>query len=79
MESDADPVLDPPHELGIRWSRRRRKVARPGLSVDRQQAAEGKLEPGTVAPGADRVGESDGLRATLEPEASKGVGHEPFS
>jgi hypothetical protein len=43
MEPNADPVLDPAHELGIRCSRRRRKVTRPGLSVDRQQAAEGEL------------------------------------
>jgi hypothetical protein len=66
MKSDSHPVLQTAHELRIGRARRGSEVTRSKLSIHREKPTKCELQSSTVAPGADRISESQRLGAAFE-------------
>jgi hypothetical protein len=79
MEPDSNAILYAAHELGIRRRRRSCQMPRSGFTIHREKMAERQLQSAAVAPGANGIGETDGLCAALESEPREGVGHEALA
>jgi hypothetical protein len=79
MKSDSHTVLEPANELGIGRCTRRGQMPGSRFAVHGQEPAQCQLKSAAIAPGADRVSERGGLRATLEPNPGKGIRHETLA